>query len=366
MTTEINNIKSNHTNSLCNIPVRNIWLLMLYASDAYIQAHEKFVDAEENPDKIPDLVAELLVYTLEKRLKRNLTSSYYKEHRELTKLKGKIDILTTERKQLLKKAKIACIYEDLTINTTRNRFILYAVSKAAELVKKKELRKKCLIIANTMKISGISNVPPSNILLSTERFYRNDADDRQIFYLAKLMLDFTIPTETSGLNMVSLPHSNLHWFRLLFEKAIAGIYKVALSNSEWTVTTGVIQEWPVKQKSSQIDNILPRMKTDMILENTTINRKIVIDTKFTSLIKKGYYREESLSSAYLYQMYAYLRTQESSEKSINNNSEGVLIHPAVGQDYDEFIILQDHKVRFITVNLTSPICQIKENIMKVI
>ena len=40
------------------IPVRNLWLLMLYASDLFRQLDEASqVAVEENPDDIPDLVA---------------------------------------------------------------------------------------------------------------------------------------------------------------------------------------------------------------------------------------------------------------------------------------------------------------------
>ena len=38
-------------------------------------------------------------------------------------------------------------------------------------------------------------------------------------------------------------------------------------------------------------------------------RRIVIDTKFTSIVTAGWYREETLRSGYVYQIYAYLRSQ---------------------------------------------------------
>lgn len=42
------------------IPVRNLWLLMLYASELFRQLDRGKIAIEENPDDIPDLVAELL------------------------------------------------------------------------------------------------------------------------------------------------------------------------------------------------------------------------------------------------------------------------------------------------------------------
>ena len=59
------------------IPVRNLWLLMLYASRLYrgLPTVRRFA-AEENPDEIPDLVAEILTRAVERRLRRNLSSEF--------------------------------------------------------------------------------------------------------------------------------------------------------------------------------------------------------------------------------------------------------------------------------------------------
>ena len=48
------------------IPVRNIWLLLLYASDLYCRMDDsKLAGVEENPDDLPDLVAEILTYEVD-------------------------------------------------------------------------------------------------------------------------------------------------------------------------------------------------------------------------------------------------------------------------------------------------------------
>lgn len=36
------------------IPIRNVWLLMLYASDLYQLLGSKAVGVEENPDELPE------------------------------------------------------------------------------------------------------------------------------------------------------------------------------------------------------------------------------------------------------------------------------------------------------------------------
>jgi len=41
-----------------------------------------------------------------------------------------------------------------------------------------------------------------------------------------------------------------------------------------------------------------------------LGRRIVIDTKFNAVLTPGWHREKTLRSGYIYQIYAYLRSQE--------------------------------------------------------
>ncbi|SMG64830.1 hypothetical protein BMETH_27641149753, partial [methanotrophic bacterial endosymbiont of Bathymodiolus sp.] len=45
------------------------------------------------------------------------------------------------------------------------------------------------------------------------------------------------------------------------------------------------------------------MKTDIIIDQRGSGRRLVIDTKFNSVTTKGWHREETLRSGYIYQMY---------------------------------------------------------------
>ena len=59
------------------IPVRNIWLLLLYASKLYRELPAtRRVELESAPDHIPHLVAEILANAVERRLRRNLSHGY--------------------------------------------------------------------------------------------------------------------------------------------------------------------------------------------------------------------------------------------------------------------------------------------------
>src|SRR6056297_1519279 len=106
------------------IPVKNLWLLLLYASDLYRQLDAASKSAvENNPEDIADLIAEILCHQVEKRLMRNLSFGYQVKSEDINRVRGRINLLRTESHQLLNRGKVACHFEELTVNTPRNRYV---------------------------------------------------------------------------------------------------------------------------------------------------------------------------------------------------------------------------------------------------
>ncbi len=82
------------TGFIGRIPVRNLWLLMLYTSDLYRRLPpDERRDVESNPDEIADLVAEILTENVERRLRQNLTFGYRPREAVLRRVRGRIDVL---------------------------------------------------------------------------------------------------------------------------------------------------------------------------------------------------------------------------------------------------------------------------------
>lgn len=80
----------------------------------------------------------------------------------------------------------------------------------------------------------------------------------------------------------------------------------------------------------------------------------------------GWYRDESLKSAYLYQLYTYVRTQEKADDLLSMNSTGVLLHPTTDEPYDEAVQIDGHCFRFMTVNLAGKVIDMKRDLLKVV
>ena len=234
------------------IPVRNLWLLMLYASELFRTGGTAHVAVEESPDELPDLVAEILAHAVEARLHRQLSQGYRSREEWLSRVRGRIDLLTTERRQLLDRGLVACRFAELTIDTPRNRFVRAALESVARLVKKPVVAHRCRFLAAAMWSRGVAGQPPTRAQMSADRFGRHDADDQFMVAAAKLAYDLALPTESAGGNVLAMPGREEAWVRRLFERAVGGLYAVVLSPLGWHVRCGATLQWEISSKTDGI------------------------------------------------------------------------------------------------------------------
>ena len=350
------------------IPVRNIWLLMLYASDLFHQldGHRR-AGVEDNPDDIPDLIAEILAYEVERRLARNLSMGWRMREADLNRVRGRVNLRRTESRQLLERGKVACRFDELTIDTPRNRLVRAALAKLAGIARRRELARRCRSLAARLERLGVSGEKPARTEVSVDTSGRFDSNDRLMVSAARLAFDLDLPNEEDGLRPFrSPPRDDIVWLRRLFEKAIVGFYNVTLSPNGWSISHGRTNYWPQANPTPGIGALLPSMKTDVVLEHPGLSRRIVIDTKFTAILTSGQYGKESLDSGYIYQIYAYLRSQEGDGDPLSASACGLLLHPSVGEMLDEAAIIQGHPIRFATVDLAADASAIRRQLLALV
>lgn len=356
-------LAENDVRYIGRIPVRNLWLLMLYASDLYRQIGSNKIAIEENPEDIADLVAEILCDQVELRLMRNLSFGYQQKVAVIGRVRGRIDALYTESHRLLDKGKVCCHFEELTVDTPRNQYVRAALVQLNPLVNASSLAHRCRSLTMSLNRMGVSKGKPEGYHGKSERFGRHDAADQKMVAAADLAFSLALPTEFSGHHHLAMPDKEIHWLRKLFEKSIAGFYSVTLDKSIWKVQAGKQFNWQISDKTAGINAIMPTMKTDIIIDNKVSGESLVIDTKFNSVTTKGWHREETLRSGYIYQMYTYLRSQEDSKNPESLRTSGMLLHPSIDIEVDEQVTIQDHPIRFCTVNLGNDASKIREQLL---
>ena len=344
------------------IPVRNIWLLFLYAS-GLAQFHDRFeAEVEGSPD-FKSLIARLLCHTTEKRLRRNLSFGY--RHREdvLRRVRGRIDILETVSADLFRRGEVACRFEELTIDTPRNQLVRSALTGLSGCLEDADLGHRCRTLGNALGRVGVSGKTPTRSEVASDQIARHEGEDRLMVSLARAVFDLVLPTESAGTRTLLNAQREATEFRKLFEKAIGNFFSSELSHEEgWRVYPGKQYKWPVTVSSPGIGNYLPIMITDIILENEAEGRRIIIDTKFTNILAPGQHGGSRFKTGHLYQLYAYLRSQECPDDPLSESAEGMLLYPAIDLDVDETALIQDHRMRFVTINLSCQSAQVIERL----
>lgn len=339
------------------IPLRNIWLLFLYAADL-TQFKGRFENQVETARDLPDLVARILTQLVDERLRRNLSRGYRPKKAILSRVRGRIDMLETSTLQLMERGRIACTFEEHTMDTPRNRLVKAALERLASRVANNLVAHRCRQLAGDFTRMGVIGSRPSWVELASDQIGRNEASDRCMMALAGMVFDTITPTQEAGVVSGILPDTTDHLIRRLFERAVGNALRLELQPQGWIVSQGKRLSWPVELASSGIATVLPGMQTDIELNQVSpIRRRIVIDTKFTTIFTASTYRDQILKSGYLYQLYTYLRSQERSEDPTSLTAEGLLLHPQTEGSVDEEMTMQGHRMRFKTIDLTGDTVQ---------
>lgn len=334
------------------IPLRNIWILFLYAADL-VQLRGKFEHDVEKARDLPDLIGRLMVHVVEERLRRNLSRGYRSRSAVLTRVRGRIDMLATEAGLLMERGQVACRFEEHVMDTPRNRLVRSALERLAARVSAPETAHRCRILAADFSRAGVAGTRPSRAELATDQIGRNENADRMMVALALMVFDGTIPTETLGTALQPGDETTEQLIRRLFERAVGNALRIELEPMGWRVAQGQRIAWPVSQSTPGMSAILPGMQTDIELNHPTTGRRVVIDTKFNRIFTASNFRTEILRSNYLYQMYAYLRTQERASDPASLTAEGTLLHPQAGAVVNETMVVQGHTISLKTVDLTT-------------
>ena len=347
------------------IPVRNVWFLFLYAYDLARFQGRFEAEIEDSPD-FKSLIARLLCHVVERRLRRNLSFGYRRREDTLKRVRGRIDILETESRDLFRRGEIACRFEELTIDTPRNRLLRAALSTLGGRLDDQALARRTKTLASAFGRAGVIGAMPSRAEMASDQIGRHEAEDRLMVSLARAVFDLVLPTEKEGVRSLLKAQREDTEFRKLFERAVGNFFAAELPREEgWRTYPGKQLYWPIGAASPGIPIHLPMMVTDIILENQQEDRRIIIDTKFTNILARSQFGDgQRFKTGHIYQLYSYLRSQERDDDPRSLNSEGMLLYPAIGFDVDEAAELQGHLVRFVTIDLVAPTRTVVEKLRR--
>lgn len=339
--------------------------MLLYAWDL-ARYSSKWKGQVDSAPQMLGLLTRVLVGSTQQILQRHLARSFKTTTCELRGLKGKLRISDTVRRQALLRGKTICAFPELSIDNPKNRILRSTLARLAgdsrvRFGSTKEAADSLLsdIRAVLLEFEGVAAVRVQRSDFRALQLTRNDEPYRLPLTICALIQGLEMPTEDAGDAALAALLRDQIKFSSLFERFVRNFYKTTLTNA--SVRSEVLH-WGDELSCA----FAPQMLTDISITWPTAKRRLVIDTKYyRSFLRARFENSSTFHSGHLYQLYAYLRTQEDQSEA-HKRAEGVLLYPATSTEYSGAMKVQGHEIRVETVDLSSPWEAIERRLLSVV
>ena len=347
------------------VPIRNLWYMLLYAwNEIPIQKHWMMADAEGAPT-LDALLATILMKLMRARLSIGLGRDYVDEERTLQGIRGRINFADSLKRRTFERGQASCEFQSYSANAIRNQIIRTTLVRLTQTGQfgpdadsANQLRQNLRRLARSL--DGIDLIELIPELIHRQQLVRNDRDYRLMLSICALILQRQIPTEAAGGDHLPALNRDALLLYKVYERFVANFYRHHLQG--WDVFAQKRLEWHEKQANKY----LPSMKPDLMLQESSSGKLIILDTKFTAhSFIENQWGKEIFDSTHLYQLYAYLKSQEHLSNA-HRTGTGILLYPAIHNSFSERIELQDHLIRVESIDLTLPWQAIESHLLELI
>ena len=347
------------------IPIRNLWYMLLYAwNETPHSPYWKMVDDEESPT-LDALLASALAKMLQQRLRIGLGCTYMPEQRPLRGIRGRIHVSMSLKRRAFERGQTFCEFEEFSINAPKNQIIRSTLHYLAQMgefgsenAQTATLRHRARWLVRAL--DGVDLIELTPDVIFRQQVQRHDHDYRIMLAICDFILRRRMPTEQAGQAFISRLERERYVLHRLYQDFVTNFYRHHLWS--WTISREKVLDW----HDGGDNAYLPKMRPDLILEQLPDERMIVLDTKFTarSLIQNQW-GKAMFDSSHLYQIYAYLKTQEHLTES-KMGATGILLYPAIREELSEKIVLPRQSIRIECVNLAADWPDIEKRLLNLI
>jgi 5-methylcytosine-specific restriction enzyme subunit McrC len=340
------------------IPIANIYYLLCYAWETLEEKDTLAEVGNQDTTQLLDLFARVLVSGTRRLIRRGLDRGYISQADDFPGVRGKLLITQTVRRDLLRRGRAACVWDELEYSTLPNR-ILKATFES--LYREADLAPKPRADVHDA-LRWLAPVKPLDLRAEHFRRVQLHSNNRIYVFLlhvCEFIYEHWLPDEKNG------PRRFRDFIREglpdLFEKFVLNFYRHELGE-DWQVGSPWIY-WQMSQANVEADGLVPDMKTDVCLRGP--GGSFILDTKFyAQALKAGAYGAPKLPPANLYQLYTYLR-QKSSDDGWEH-AQGILLYPRTNKDFCVEFTTHGHRIRALTLDLGQPWPKIHAALMNVV
>lgn len=347
------------------IPVRNAWYLLLYAWDM-ASWRDRQKSAVESSPHLLGLLARMLAVSTKELLRRQLGRAHTVRSDLIRGIRGRVNFDESLRRMAFQHGTANCTFPELNVDTLKNRIIRATLSRLAgdpRLVhsdhgKEAELRNALRSFVSEM--SAVRLVEITKPDFSRLQLSRNDRDYALPIAICNLVFRLEMPAEGAGDHALTALLRDEVTFHRLFERFVRNFYRFNLRDCR---VSGEALSWHDELKNE----LTPSMETDVTIEEKAPPyRRTIIDTKYSiSTLASTPYGGKKFKSDNLYQIYAYLRTQEHLSER-HSNAAGILLYPKTTEEVDSEMRVQGHSIRIATVNLADDWLKIEARLLALV
>lgn len=344
------------------IQIRNAWYLLLYAWDMAAW-RDRWKGATEASPSLLGLLSRILAESTRDLLRHQLGRAYQPRKQIIPGIRGRIDFGPSLKVRAFEEGKAHCTFAELSIDTLQNQILRSTLHHLASDPKlrhsehpdqENQLRHELRSIVRALDGVSLREVTVADF--SRLQLSRNDRIYLLPLSICALVRQLKMPTEEQGDHVVSALLRNEVLFHDLFERFVRNFCRIHART--YKVEREVLR-WHDELGSA----LVPVMKTDMtLIGKQAPHRRLVIDTKYsaTTLSATNKFKSENL-----YQIYAYLRTQEHLSEA-HGNASGMLLYPTTSHHLVETMRVQGHRITVATVDLAEPWEQIESNLLALV
>lgn len=295
--------------------IQNIYYMLSYAFQILKQEDYQNV-AGEKFDNIHNLFALVLEKGVSRQLKQGLYREYVPIHEDLSVMRGKLNMNGTMRLKFRQKQKLSCEFDEFSEDNLYNQILkvtIHRIIRAENVASERKQALKKLIVY----FGNVQLIQPDHIAWNRLIYQRNNRNYELLLNLCYLVLNGMLQTTEDGRYKL-LAFSDEHMERL-YERFILEYYKQ--HHPELNPRSAQVK-WDLTEQSDEtMIQFLPKMQTDITLQKG--DKTLIIDAKYYSKSMSQNYTKETLRSAHLYQIFAYVKNMDT-EKT--GNVSGLLLY----------------------------------------
>lgn len=329
------------------ILIQNVYVMLAYAFGALRHGEPEKV-GKENFENLHDLLSEILIRGVNRQVKRGLFRDYLPQTKELTTVRGRIDVTQTLTRSSHTRGRLICQFDEYLPDVPHNRVLKSVIALLIKSGEVQASRRKALHRLLPY-LEDVTLISPSSIQWKDLHYHQANASYRMLLGVCELIVRGMLPNKESG---------NVKLGSWLSEEAMSTLYERFLRQfftfhyPEFKPSASKVN-WDYNVESAVGTHQLPAMRTDLTLRHGS--RTLIIDAKYysKSMQRHKYGSKSTIHSGHLYQVLSYVKNQDVHQ---TGHVSGLLLYAQTNSDTQPALdmVVQGNRIGAQALNLNTP------------